>query len=282
VTLLLSALGAVGLVLVFNGLTSPPSRRPIAVLTRLDQLTQAAGFMHLSGILLLALCVTTFSITFIALAGITRSLVIAIALASVVATTPFTIVARRARRKRGSLRAAWPDAIATLIASVRAGVSLPEACLSLVERGPDETRSGFAAFASAYRSSGSFRAGLERLKEEMADPVADRVAAALSLAQEVGGTDLVRVLRTLGDFVREDVRVRREIEARWSWTLTAARLAAAAPWVVLGLMATRPEAARAYTSASGALVIVMGGAATFVGYKLMLRAARLPEERRLG
>jgi tight adherence protein B len=281
-TLLLSALGALGLILIFDGLMSPRARRAPFSLERLDHLVESSGLRHLSAIRLLVTCAGAWFVTFTVIAGATRSLVIAIALSSVVASVPFSLVVRRARRRRGALRAAWPDAIATLIASVRAGVSLPEACLSLAERGPEDTRRGFQSFASAYRASGSFRAGLERLKQEMADPVADRVAAALSLAQEVGGTDLVRVLRTLGDFVREDVRVRKEIEARWSWTLTAARLAAAAPWVVLGLMATRPEAARAYTSPAGAVVILAGGAATLIGYRLMLRAARLPEERRLG
>jgi tight adherence protein B len=125
-------------------------------------------------------------------------------------------------------------------------------------------------------------AALDRLRTESADPVADRIVASLTLASEVGGTDLVRVLRTLADFVREDIRVRKEIEARWSWTVTAARVAAAAPWVVLLLMSTRPEAASAYNSAAGASVITAGAVASFVGYRLMLRAARLPEERRLG
>jgi tight adherence protein B len=115
----------------------------------------------------------------------------------------------------------------------------------------------------------------------MADPIADRVIAALILTYEVGGTELVRVLRSLGDFVREDLRVRKEIEARWSWTVTAARVAAAAPWIVLLLMATRPEAAAAYNSSSGMAVIGGGAVATIVGYRLMLRASRLPEERRL-
>jgi len=116
----------------------------------------------------------------------------------------------------------------------------------------------------------------------MADPVADRVVTVLVLAHEVGGTDLVRVLRTLGDFVREDLKVRQEIEARWSWTVTAARVAAAAPWLVLVMMSTRPETATAFSSPSGVLVILMGAAATGLGYALMLRAARLPTERRLG
>lgn len=280
-TTLLSALAAIGLVLIFGGLTAPPTRRRNPVLARLDELAQASGIRGVTGPWLLAGICATWFLVFVAVAGITRSLVVAVALSSVVSVVPLSVVARRVRRRRGSLRRAWPDAISTLIASVRAGVSLPEACLALVDRGPREIRPGFSAFASSYRASGSFRAGLERLREEMADPVADRIVVALLLAQEVGGTDLVRVLRTLADFVREDVRVRREIEARWSWTLTAARLAAVAPWIVLGLMATRADVARAYGSSTGILVILGGAAATLVGYRLMLRAARLPEERRL-
>jgi tight adherence protein B len=144
-----------------------------------------------------------------------------------------------------------------------------------------ELKEGFASFASTYRASGSFAAGLTRLRTELSDPVADRVAIALGLAYEVGGTDLVRVLRALGDFIREDIRIRKEIEARWSWTVTAARVAAAAPWVVLLLMSTRPEAAAAYDSSAGAMVIASGAMATIAGYRLMLRAARLPQEHRL-
>lgn len=280
-TTLVSALAAIGLVLLFGGLTSPPTRRRNRVLARLDDLARASGLRGVTGPWLFAGCFVTWCLVFVTVAGITRSMVVAVALSSVVSVTPLSVVARRVRHRRGSLRQAWPDAISTLIASVRAGVSLPEACLGLIDRGPLEIRPGFSAFASSYRASGSFRAGLERLREEMADPVADRVVAALSLAQEVGGTDLVRVLRTLADFVREDVRVRREIEARWSWTLTAARLAAAAPWVVLGLMATRADVARAYASTTGIAVILGGAVATLVGYRLMLRAARLPQERRL-
>ncbi len=168
-----------------------------------------------------------------------------------------------------------------MIAAVRSGVSLPEACTSLTERGPEGLREGWLSFASTYRATGSFRAGLERLVSTLADPVADRVSAALSIAQDVGGTELVRVLRAVGDFVRDDLRVRKEIEARWSWTVTAARVAAAAPWVVLLLMSTRPESAAAYNTPNGVLVISIGAAATVIGYRLMLRAARLPEDRRL-
>jgi tight adherence protein B len=279
--LVVPALAALALVLIYNGLTVPPGRRRRPVMGRLDRLAQESGVRHLTGSGLLASSAIAWLLSAIVVAGISGSSVVALALALAAASLPFAIAKSRRDRRRRAFREAWPDAIATLIASVRAGVSLPESCLSLIDRGPQELRPGWLAFASSYRATGSFRVALDRLRHELADPIGDRVAATLALTQEVGGTDLVRVLRTLGDFVREDIRVRKEIEARWSWTVTAARVAAGAPWLVLLLMSTRPEAAIAYNSTSGIVVIIVGAFATVLGYRLMLRAARLPEDRRL-
>jgi tight adherence protein B len=160
-------------------------------------------------------------------------------------------------------------------------MSLPEACEELATRSGPSLRPGFDTFLATYRATGSFEAGVWALRERLEDPIADRVGVALVTAHQVGGTDLVAVLGTLGDLVRDDLRVRGEIEARWSWTITAARLAAAAPWVVLVLMSMQPEGARAYRTSTGALIVMIGGAATLLGYRLMLRATRLPEDRRL-
>lgn len=281
-TTLVAALAAMGLLLVYDGLARPPARaRRGRARAALDGLAAEAGIHGLTGPRLVA---ASGGIGFAALvltAGVTGSAVVAVAVASPAVSTPFLLVRRRRDARRRRLREQWPDALATLVAGVRAGVSLPECCAALAERGPEGIRPGAAAFASSYRATGSFATALASLQDALADPVADRVVAALRLAHDTGGTDLVRVLRALGDFLREEARVRREIEARWSWTVTAARVAAAAPWIVLLLMATQPEAARAYDSATGAGVIGAGALCTLAGYRLMLRAARLPEERRV-
>jgi tight adherence protein B len=277
----IAALGALGLLLVYDGIAGGRARTRPSLMRRLDELSNESGIRGFTGARMIALAAGAGLVAFVITAAITKSLAIAVALAVGAARIPFGVARSRRQHRRARFREAWPDAIATLVASVRAGISLPEACVSLTERGPRELAPGFESFRNSYRSSGSFAAGLHRLREDLADPIADRVATALLLAHEVGGTDLVRVLRTLGDFVREDLRVRKEIEARWSWTVTAARVAAAAPWVVLVMMASRPEAASAYNTGTGVMVIVCGAAATFAGYRLMLRAARLPEQRRL-
>ena len=275
------AIGALGIALIYAGITSPPRRRRPVWIIRLEEFTHDAGFRRLSGIRFLGILTAGWLLLLILSAGITTSLSIALTIATASVWLVLTTVRSRREERRRQRGTVWPDAIAVLIAAVRAGVSLPEACIGLTNRGPDELKEGFDAFTSTYRASGSFDAALVALRTELSDPIGDRVAVALGLANEVGGSDLVRVLRALGDFVREDLRVRKEIEARWSWTVTAARVAAAAPWAVLLMMSTRPEAARAYDSATGALVLALGGSATIIGYRLMLRAARLPDEPRL-
>lgn len=278
-TTFVAALAALGLLLVFDGLARPSVPRA-AHGSPARRLVAESGIRGLTPARLILAGAAAVTVVLIVTAGVTGSAVIAVAVALPAGAAPITFVRHRRDARRRRLREEWPDALASLISGVRAGMSLAECCAALADRGPEGLSAGARAFTATYRATGSFDAALTRLQDELADPVADRVATALRLAADVGGTDLVRVLRTLGDFLREDVRVRKEIEARWSWTVTAARVAAAAPWVVLLLMATRPEAAQAYESPAGATVIAAGAAATFAGYRLMLRAARLPEERR--
>lgn len=197
------------------------------------------------------------------------------------AALPWLALRGRARRRARRLRALWPQVVDDLASAVRAGLSLPEAVAALAERGPDELRAPFAAFAVDYRASGRFGDSLDALKDRLADPVADRIVEALRLTRDVGGTDLGRLLRTLSAFLREDLATRGELEARASWTVNAARLAVAAPWVVLATLGSRPEAAAAYRTPAGFLVLLAGGGCSAVAYWLMLRVGRLPDEPRV-
>lgn len=250
-------------------------------MTRLDALAVEAGLRKIRGGGLIALSIATGVGAFFVVAAVTGATILP--LAGAVAAGAAPIARCRARRavRRGLLREAWPDALASIISGIRAGLALPECCVALATKGPEGLRPGFIACAATYRASGSFDAALLRLQDELQDPIADRVATVLRMAHEVGGTDLVRILRTTINFIREDLRVRNEIQARWSWTVTAARVAAGAPFAVLLVMSLRPEAALAYNSPAGATVIGVGTFGTVLGYRLMLRVARLPDDQRL-
>jgi tight adherence protein B len=218
---------------------------------------------------------------FVVVLGTSRVFVIGLAFGGFAALLPLTLVRRRRAQRSLELREVWPEAVDNLASGVRAGLSLPEALTQLGIRGPEQLRSAFRRFGEDYRATGRFAESLDRLKANLADPVGDRVVEALRMAREVGGTDLGRLLRTLSAFLREDARTRAELETRQGWTVNAARLALSAPWVLLLLLSTQPSAVAAYNQPAGALVLLLGGAVSFVAYRVMLRIAKLPSERRV-
>lgn len=221
----------------------------------------------------------------IVLAGViallTGALAVSGAFGLIAAMAPAAIVRSRASRRRTTFHDLWPEAIEGIISAARAGMSLPEAVGSLAYRGPEPMRPQFRGFAADYAATARFDDSLRRLKDRFADPVADRVIEALRLTREVGGMDLVSTLRALVTMLRADLRTRGELRARQSWTVNSARLAVAAPWLVLAVLGARTDAVAAYDSPTGVLILAGGAAACAGAYWMMLRIGALPEDRRV-
>ncbi len=159
-------------------------------------------------------------------------------------------------------------------------MSLPDAVSSLAQSAPGELRPAFTVFARDLSASGHFDSAVLRLKHALADPAADRIVETLRMTRHVGGTELPAVLRSLSASVRADASLRAEVEARQSWIRGAAALGVIAPWVILALLALRPEGARAYASPEGIVLVLVGAAVSVIAYRLMVRIGRLPEPRR--
>lgn len=207
-------------------------------------------------------------------------LALAVAAGVVGLVLPSLVIGWRARARRKATRVVWPDIVDQLVSGVRSGLALADSVVILAHTGPSTTRAAFARFEADYRATGNFALCLDSLKERLADPVADRIIETLRMSREVGGSELTTVLRNLSSYLRQESAIRSEVEARQSWIVNAARLGVAAPWVVLLLLATRPEAAASYNSPAGAALIIGGLIVSFIAYRLMIGLGRLPEERR--
>ena len=187
----------------------------------------------------------------------------------------------RARRRQREFAEVWPEAIDNLASAVRAGLSLPDALAGLAVRGPEPLREAFAAFAVDYQVTGRFSDCLDRLKGSLADPVGDRVVEGLRIAREVGGGELGRLLRHLSGYLRDEQRTRSELEARQAWAVNGARLAVAAPWLVLLFMSSQPDVIGRYASTGGVVVLAIGAGLCVGAYRVMMRIGRLPADRRI-
>jgi tight adherence protein B len=245
-----------------------------------DHLHQA-GYASLTPVNLVVGSFVLLAFTFVLVAALTRVVPIALCFGLMAGALPISLVRMRARKRRNKLRDLWPDVVDNITSGVRAGLALPEALSQLSVRGPAELRPAFTAFAEDYRTTGRFHDCLDRLKDRLSDPVGDRIVESLRIAREVGGSDLGKLLRTLSSFLREDARTRAELETRQSWTINAARLAAGAPWVILGLLALNGSSLEAYSSPTGWVVLAVGAGLCVIAYRAMVWIGRLPEEERV-
>ncbi len=271
-----------GLMLVWSAFSLPRvRRRPRRTHTRLAELLARAGLGHVSPSAFTALCAVCGCAAAVLMQAVTRTPPVAVLFGAMAAFVPVTVVSARARRRHREFAEVWPDAVDNLASAVRAGLSLPDALAALAVRGPEPLRDAFDAFALDYQVTGRFGECLDRLKVRLADPVGDRVIEGLRIAREVGGGELGRLLRNLSGYLRDEARTRSEMEARQAWTVNGARLAVAAPWLVLLMMSFQSTVIRRYASPTGTLVLVFAAASCLVAYRLMMRIGRLPTERRM-
>lgn len=272
----------VGLLLVWSAFALPRrTERAARAPGRLVRLLGSAGMAEVSATGFVMLCFGAGLVALLVVQVLTSTPPVAFVFAAMGGYLPVAVVTGRARRRQREFAEVWPEAIDNLASAVRAGLSLPDALAGLADRGPEPLRPAFASFALDYQVTGRFSDCLDRLKVRLADPVGDRVVEGLRIAREVGGGELGRLLRHLSGYLRDDQRTRSELEARQAWALNGARLAVAAPWLVLLAMSAQPEVIGRYRSSAGVVVLVVGAAVCIGAYRLMMRIGRLPIERRI-
>ena len=272
----------VGLMLIWSSGALPRQRGQSATRRHpVRELLDQAGLESVSVGAFALLALVLGSATALVVYAVSATAPVALAFGAMAAWLPVVVVTSRRRRRLREYAEVWPEAVDNLASAVRAGMSLPDALANLAVRGPEPLRPQFDRFALDYQVSGQFGQSLDRLKDRLADPVGDRVVEGLRIAREVGGGELGRLLRNLSGYLRDEQRTRSEMESRQAWTINGARLAVAAPWLVLLFMVGQPAVIQRYNSTGGVLVLLFGAAACLVAYRLMMRIGRLPVERRI-
>jgi len=211
----------------------------------------------------------------------TRSVVIALAFGTLAAGIAFVTVRAKNNLNEAALIAAWPEVIDHLMSGIQSGLSLTESLAGLSTRGPEVLRPAFTQFKATLYGSGDLTQAIEELKALFAHHGSDQIFEALIISKALGGSELLQILRSLGDFLRQDLALRREIEVKHGWIKNSAHLSAAAPWILLLLLSTQPSTAAAYSTPTGAMILVAGLVMTAIAYIWMNRLGRLPQTPRV-
>jgi tight adherence protein B len=212
---------------------------------------------------------------------ITRSVVIALAFGAFAAGIAFVTIRAKSNLNEAELISAWPEVIDHLMSGIQSGLSLTESLSGLSTRGPEVLRPAFIQFRANLYGSGDINQAIEELRATFAHHGSDQIFEALIISKALGGSELLQILRSLGDFLRQDLALRREIEVKHGWIKNSAHLSAAAPWILLLLLSTQPSTSAAYSTPTGAIILVMGLVMTAIAYLWMNHLGRLPQTPRI-
>ena len=212
---------------------------------------------------------------------LTRSVVIALAFGCLAAGISFVKVRSKNQLNEAALIAAWPEVIDHLMSGIQSGLSLTESLAGLSTRGPELLRPAFTQFRASLYGIGDLTQAIEELKSNFSHHGSDQIFEALIISKTLGGSELLQILRTLGDFLRQDLALRREIDVKHGWIKNSAHLSAAAPWILLLLLSTQPSTAAAYSTTTGAIILGAGLVMTAIAYIWMNRLGRLPQTPRV-
>ena len=217
----------------------------------------------------------------IVLLGISGVWVVAAPPAVLVALLPHWYFARVRNRRLSEVRRAWPDGIRDLIGGVSSGSSVQRALENLSCSGPPALRAAFARYPVLARTMGAVPA-LESVKEDLADPISDRVIEVLRIAHEKGGSLIPEILRDLAESISKDLAATEEEQTEALEQRINARVVFMLPWLVLVALTFRPGPFRSfYSSPAGMMVVAAGAGLSLLGIGIISRLSRPPDEPRV-
>jgi tight adherence protein B len=189
---------------------------------------------------------------------------------------PMSWIRRRAASAEMARLEMWPDILTQVRATLASGSTLADALIDALDRSGGE----FTNMASVMRSEaafgGGFGAAVTRLLADGPDATSRRVLVTLSAASETGGGRVAEIVAVLARSVADELRLRRAHDAALTEQRLTVSVALVAPWAMLVLaIATNPQAEEAFSTPTGAVVVMIGVVTTVSGWALSTRAARL-------
>ena len=197
-------------------------------------------------------------------------------------TAPIAAYRGRRQHRRATAREAWPRMIEEIRLQTGAlGRSIPQALFEVGRRAPVELRDAFVTAEREWLLSTDFERTAAVLKARLADPTADAALETLVVAHDIGGTDLGKRLAALVEDRIQDLRGRKDAQAKQAGVRFARRFVLIVPigMAIAGLSIGNGRAA--YATALGQAVVASGIAVVVVCWMWAGRYLRLPEEERV-
>ncbi|HEX9888552.1 MAG TPA: type II secretion system F family protein [Nitriliruptorales bacterium] len=169
--------------------------------------------------------------------------------------------------------AAWTEMLRDILA---AAAGLEQAITTTAPTAPEPIRPEITGLASRLEDGDRLAKSLRDLADELANPAADLVVAALVTAAQREARGLTSLLDALARSTRAQAEMRLRVDASRARLRTAVRVVVGTLGLfAAGLIAFNPAYLEPYGTVEGQLVLLLVAAIFVAGFGLMQRMARI-------
>lgn len=183
------------------------------------------------------------------------------------------LIKAQARQKR--ILQAWPIVIESLESAAVAGMSLLESIRDLADSEQLQVSKEFGECCRQIDSGIGFDEALLKMKQSLANPASDFTIELLRATNTLGSAGYVSALQNQATVLRQNSALVGDVTAKQGWVVGTAKLAVAAPWLIVAILSFRPENAVLYASPAGSTILLLGLLASAVALRLVYRIGRI-------
>lgn len=187
----------------------------------------------------------------------------------------------KARSRGRFIQEEWPTVLESLESAAQSSISLLDSMRDLGESTNLLVASDFTFACDLCDRGISLDTALAQLKPRFGLAICDSTVETLRVVNDSGGAGFVAALRQQAKSIRDDSALFQQIAAKQGWVRGTAKVAVAAPWLIVILLATRHENAQAYASVQGSLLLLAGLVASMLAIRLISLIGAFDEQRRV-
>ncbi|MFM9130934.1 MAG: type II secretion system F family protein [Actinomycetes bacterium] len=169
----------------------------------------------------------------------------------------------------------WLYFLDNMSSATKAGFSIKESLVQALNSTEVPLKNDLYSAIIEINRSNQVSKVIPILKKDVTDEIGRNVVKIIELVHFLGASDLSKILSILSNSSREFHDLITELKTKQTWVLNGAKIAIAAPWVVLLALWTQENVRNSYQTINGQIVLFLVALLGVAGFLVMQKIGNL-------
>jgi len=188
---------------------------------------------------------------------------------------PNLLLKKRSERLKELKMQQWLYFLDNMSSATKAGFSIKESLMQALNSAEVPLKNDLYSAIIEINRSNQVSKVIPILKKDVTDEIGRNVVKIIELVHFLGASDLSKILSILSNSSREFHELITELKTKQTWVLNGAKIAIAAPWVVLLALWTQENVRNSYQTINGQIVLFLVALLGVAGFLVMQKIGNL-------